>query len=404
MQSGGSCSQDGAIYLIYTFMITYIDQAGITRKRVLLRVDFNVSLQPDGSIRSDERIKRALPTIQKLLSDGNKLVLMSHLGQPKGYNEKLTTELLAQRLAKYVDQPVAFVPFADPFNVPLDTHNLCMLDNIRFHPGEKKNDPEFAQKLATLADVYVNDAFAVCHRPDASVVGVAALLPHYGGLLVKEEVEMIRQAIVDPRRPVVVVIAGAKISTKIGLIAKFLRFADSVLVGGAIANSFFKVKGWEIGKGAYEEDHLAEAKELLALGEHAEKLVLPVDARVSQEDMQGEVMVKSVEHIGPEEKMLDIGPATEKHYKDIIEAANTIIWNGPVGYFEDSRFAEGTASIFESITENAQATSIVGGGDTLSAIKHLPDHDKITHISTGGGAMLELIEKGTLPGIEALEK
>jgi 3-phosphoglycerate kinase len=371
---------------------------------VLLRVDFNVSFKEDGSIRSDERIKRALPTIQKLLSHGNKLVLMSHLGQPKGYDAKLTTEQVATRLEELVGKPVAFVPFADPFNVPLKTHDICMLDNIRFHAGEKKNDTEFAQKLATLADVYVNDAFAVCHRPDASVVGVAQLLPHFGGLLVKEEVEIIRKAIVNPPRPVVVVIAGAKISTKIGLIAKFLQFADSVLIGGAIANSFFKVKGWEIGKGAYEEDHLAEAKELLALGEHAEKLVLPVDARIGHEEMQDEPRVKSVEHIGSDDKMLDIGPATEKHYKDIIEAANTIIWNGPVGYFENPQFAKGTASIFESITENAQATSIVGGGDTLSAIKHLPDHDKITHISTGGGAMLELIEKGTLPGIEALEK
>jgi len=390
--------------------IKYIDDNKIENKRVLLRVDFNVSLNPDGSIRNDERIRRALPSIHKLLADGNKLMLVTHLGQPKEFDPAFTTERIALRLQELVGQPVLFVPYektfdSDFYRLSTDDCRLNMLDNIRFHAGEKKNEPEFASKLASLADVYVNDAFGVCHRPDASVVGVASLLPHYGGLLVKEEVEMIRKVVVTPTHPVTVIIAGAKISTKIGLIEKFMQFADSVLIGGAIAHNFLKLKGFEIGKSSYEEGHLEEAKILLGLDTTHKELVLPIDFRIgSMEDETSEPIVKKVGELLPEDIILDVGPETELLFSQHISGAKTIIWNGPLGYFENPRFAQGSVAIFNAITSHPDAISIVGGGDTLSVIKKLPNQEKITHISTGGGAMLELIEKGTLPGIEALEK
>ena len=388
--------------------IKYIDENKIINKRVLLRVDFNVSLNPDGSIRNDERIRRALPSIQMLLANGNKLILVTHLGQPKEIDPAFTTERIALRLQELIGQPVLFVPHEKSFDVVYlksTDHNVFLLDNIRFHPGEKKNDPEFANKLASLAEVYVNDAFGVCHRPDASVVGVASLLPHYGGLLVKEEVEMIRKVVNSPTHPVTVIIAGAKISTKIGLIEKFMQFADTVLIGGAIAHNFLKLKGFEIGKSSYEEGHLEEAKILLGLDTTHKELVLPVDFRIgSMEDETSEPVVKKVGELLPEDIILDIGPETEDLFSHSINEAKTIIWNGPLGYFENPKFAQGSVAIFNAITSHPDAISIVGGGDTLSVIKKLPNQEKITHISTGGGAMLELIEKGTLPGIEALEK
>lgn len=389
-------------------MIKYIDEVEIRNKRVLLRVDFNVSLNPDGSIRNDERIRRALPSIQMLLANGNKLILVTHLGQPKEYDPAFTTERIAQRLQELIGQPVLFVPHEKSFDeiyLKSTDHNVFLLDNIRFHAGEKKNDPEFANKLASIAEVYVNDAFGVCHRPDASVVGVASLLPHYGGLLVKEEVEMIRKVVNSPTHPVTVIIAGAKISTKIGLIEKFMQFADSVLIGGAIAHNFLKLKGLEIGKSSYEEGHLEEAKILLGLDTTHKELILPVDFRIgSAVDTASEPVVKKAGELLPEDTILDIGPETERLFSQFINDAKTIIWNGPLGYFENPKFAQGSVAIFNAITSHPDAISIVGGGDTLSVIKKLPNQEKITHISTGGGAMLELIEKGTLPGIEALEK
>lgn len=389
-------------------MIQYIDEVEIKNKRILLRVDFNVSLNPDRTIRNDERIRRALPTIKALLAEGNKLIIITHLGQPKDYDPVFTTERITARVQELLGQSVLFVPFDKTFDETLvrsSDHNLVLLENIRFHAGEKKNDPEFAKALSALADVYVNDAFGVCHRPDASVVGVPSFLPHYGGLLLKEEVETIKKVVDTPTHPVTVIIAGAKISTKIGLIKKFMQFADSVLIGGAIAHNFLKLKGFEIGKSSYEEGHLEEAKILLGLDANHKELMLPVDFRIgSKEDITSEPIVKKVGELLPEDTILDIGPETEALFTQSINTAKTIIWNGPLGYFENPQFAKGSVAIFTAITAHPEAISIVGGGDTLSVIKKLPNQEKITHISTGGGAMLELIEKGTLPGIEALEK
>jgi phosphoglycerate kinase len=391
--------------------ITYIDETNITGKRVLVRVDYNVSFKKDGSgeINDDTRIKNSLPSLKLLLQNKNRLILMSHLGKPKGRDTAFSMKPVAERLQEYL--PDFHVTLVDDFMSPGEIFaqqsekDILVLENTRFYEGEKKNDPEFSKKLAGLADVFVSDAFGSVHRAHASVVGVASYLPSYGGLLLKQEVKSILQAIENPRRPVVAIIAGAKISTKIGLIERLMEIADSVLIGGAMTNNFLKAQGREIGKGLIEEEFVEEAKRLLQSPNAPKKLTLPVDRRIGRTDDTGtEPVVKKVTGITPEDETLDIGPETEKIYADIISKAATTIWNGPVGYFENPRFAGGSLAIFHAIVANPEAVSVVGGGDTLAVIKKQQDKGKITHISTGGGAMLELIEKGTLPGIEALKK
>lgn len=391
-------------------MITYIDQSNIHNKKILLRVDFNVSLKDDGSIKNDERIRKALPTIQSLLDNGNKLYLVTHLGQPKEFDATLTTQRLADRLQELINRSVMFVPFDKTFDndfylqAPTNT-NIFMLDNIRFHAGEKKNDPAFTKQLASLAEIYVDDAFGVCHRPDASVVGVPSILPHFGGLLLKQEVETIRRVIQNPKQPVVAIIAGAKVSTKISLIDRFMTLANYVLIGGSMTNNFLKAQGYEIGKGVYEPEYMNEAQRLLEVDKINHKIILPVDCRIgSQTDINTDPIVKKISDVQAQDETLDIGTETEILYADIIAKAKTIIWNGPLGYYENPQFAKGSLAIYQAIVNNQQAVSIIGGGDTITVIKKQPDQDKITHISTGGGAMLELMEKGTLPGIDALEK
>jgi len=393
--------------------ITYIDQVEITNKRVLVRVDYNVSFKKDGSgeINDDTRIKNSLPTLNLLLKNGNTLILMSHLGKPKGRDMTFSMKPVAKRLQEYL--PDYSVQLVDDFvkNPILVASNatasenktIFLLENTRFYEGEKKNDPTFAKQLASLADVFVCDAFGSVHRAHASVVGVAQYLPSYGGLLLKNEVEMIEKVIRAPSRPVVAIIAGSKISSKIGLIESLIKIADTILIGGAMTNNFLKAQGYEIGKGLVETDFISEAKRLLDI--KPSKIVLPVDRRIgSQMDTVTTPVVKKIEDISPSDETLDIGPETEKLFAEVISQAKTIIWNGPVGYFENPQFAVGSLAIFHAIVANTGAVSVVGGGDTLSVIKKEPERGKITHISTGGGAMLELIEKGTLPGLEALKK
>jgi len=384
--------------------IIYINQTNITNQRVLMRVDFNISLNKDGSINDDTRIKAALPTISFLLEKQNKLILISHLGKPKSRDQKFSLKVVADRLQQLLpDRKIILVNdflTADPVIFSGQTNKeIILLENIRFYPEEKKHDPDFTQKLSRLGDVFVNDGFAVCHRDDASVTGLAKLLPSYGGLLLQKEVEMIGKTINDPQKPVTAIIAGAKISTKIGLIEKLLAIADNVLIGGAMANTFLKAQGFEIGKSLVEPDFLNQALQI------KQKLILPIDVRVGKiDDLQTPPLVKKITEVTAEEMVLDIGPETEKLFAEIISQAKTIIWNGPVGLFENPQFGFGTQAIYQAIVTNSQAVSVVGGGDTLTAIKKNSDQEKITHISTGGGAMLELIEKGTLPGIEALKR
>jgi phosphoglycerate kinase len=390
--------------------IQYIDQTEITNKRVLLRVDFNVSLNPNATIADDARIQQALPTIKQLLKNNNKLIIISHLDRPKDRDPKLSLKPVCERLHEYVpDHTVRLIDdFLTENKATFDNqqpNELFVLENIRYYPEEKKNDPEFAKKLAALADVYVNDAFGVSHRPDTSVVGIPQFIPSYGGLLLKKEIEMISKAIQNPAKPVVAIMGGAKISTKINLIDKLMTIADYVLLGGGIANTLLCAQDVNLGKSICEYDEVSSARKLLFMAAQKNTaIILPQDAIVSTSKDGNDDQVKKIENIGPDDMILDIGPETQAQYGSIIARAKTIIWNGPVGYFENPTYNRGTDFIYYTITQNPDCVSIVGGGDTLAAISKKEYLDKITHISTGGGAMLEFIEKGTLPGIDALKK
>jgi phosphoglycerate kinase len=391
--------------------ITYIDDVEIKNKTVLIRVDYNVSQDKQGNITNDKRIVSSLPTLQLLLKNNNKLILMSHLGKPKGRDMVFSMKPVAERLQQYF--PDYKVTLVNDFLVDKELlskqteKDIYILENTRFYEGEKKNDPEFSKQLASLADIYVSDAFGSVHRAHASVVGVAQFLPSYGGLLLKKEVESIYKATNNPLRPLVAVIGGAKVSTKIGLIDKLLELSDYLIIGGAMANTFGCAMGYEVGKSLYEKEFVGKAKELLEKAKKMgnNKLILPVDRVVGNaEDLNNPGIVKKVSEIGINDDILDIGPESIKLFDQYIQKAKTIIWNGPVGYFENPQYRIGTDAIYDSIIKNKGVISVFGGGDTLTAIKGKKDNDKITHISTGGGAMLELIEKGTLPGIEALKR
>ncbi|MBP6994333.1 phosphoglycerate kinase [Candidatus Woesebacteria bacterium] len=390
--------------------ITYIDGVEIKNKRVLLRVDFNVSLNADHTIANDERIRQTLPTIMLLLKNNNTLIFVSHLGQPKGYDATLTTERIATRLQELTGEPVLFVPHEKTFNNAVyesqpASHKMFMLDNVRFFKGEQTNEPDFTKQLASLAEIYVTDAFGVCHRPDASVVGVPALLPHYGGLLLKREVSMISKITQNPQKPVVAILGGAKISTKISLIGKLMEIADYLLIGGGLANTFLCAMDMHIGQSMCEIDEVQTARRLLFdAAAKQTAVIVPKDAVVGTTSDSKESIVKKVATIADTESILDIGPETQAEFGNYIAKAKTIVWNGPLGYIENPEYKRGTDFVYYAITQNREATSVVGGGDTISAISKEEYLDHITHISTGGGAMLEFIEKGTLPGIDALGK
>lgn len=391
-------------------MIQYIDQAQITNQRVLLRVDFNVSLNPNYTIADDARIQQALPTIKYLLKQKNKIIIISHLDRPEQRDPKYSLKVVVDKLQEYL--PEYHIRLIDDFltEQPSTFENqqlqeVFVLENIRFYPEEKNHDADFAKKLADLGDIFVNDAFGVSHRPDTSVVGINEYLPSYGGLLLKKEIEMISKAIQNPARPVVAILGGSKISTKISLIDKLMTIADYLIIGGGLANTFLSAQNYPIGKSLaeYEKAELARKTLFLAAQKHT-ALILPSDAVIGKNKQSNESEVKKISEIPEDACILDIGPETQARIGSILAKAKTIIWNGPVGYFENSAFRRGTDFIYYAITDNLEATSIVGGGDTLSAISKKEYIEKITHISTGGGAMLEFIEKGTLPGIEALKK
>ncbi|MBU4016771.1 phosphoglycerate kinase [Patescibacteria group bacterium] len=389
--------------------IKYIDSVMLVDKRILFRVDYNVSLSEDRTIADDERIVQSLPSIKRLYPK-NKLILVSHLDRPRKRDPKLSLVVVVKRLQKYLPGvKISLVPDFLSKNKEIfeeqKNGEILVLENIRFYPGEENNDSEFAKHLASLADVYVNDAFAVCHRAAASVVGVPKLLPSYGGLLLKKEVEMIKKVIKNPKKPLVAIIGGAKISTKINLIGHLTEIADYVLLGGGLANVFFLAQGHNIGKSICEYELVEKARQLLfAASARQTAIVLPTDVLVGDaENREKGGEIRKVSEISDGEAILDIGPETKAQFGSIIARAKTIIWNGPVGYFENPLFKQGTDFIYYSIAHNPEAISIVGGGDTIAAISNKEYLGKITHISTGGGAMLEFIENGTLPGIKALE-
>lgn len=393
--------------------ITYIDEAKIIGKRILLRVDFDIALSKDHqSIADDERIKHALPTIKLLLKNNNKLILIAHLGRPKERDPNFSLKIVAKRLKEYL--PEYNISLIDDFltekpeTFTKQKHgDIFLLENIRFYPEEKTNDQAFAKKLASLGDIFVNDAFAVSHRTQTSLVLLPMLLPAYGGLQLRKEITAIDHAVKHPKRPLVAIIGGAKISTKINLITKLMEKADYVILGGGLANVFFRAQRYPIGESICEYEMVLKARELLFLAAQKKtSIILPTDALVGNPDdkEKGGKLIKIGDKIPSGLSILDIGPETKAQFGAIIAQAKTIIWNGPVGLFENPIYRHGTDFIYYAITHNSHAASIVGGGDTLAAINNKKYLDKITHVSTGGGAMLEFIEKGTLPAIDALKR
>lgn len=393
------------------FNIKTVDDDKIVGKKVILRADFDVSLNPNYTIADDARIRNNLPTINYLLKNKNKLICIAKLDRPKGretkYSLKVVVNKLQELLPNYKIKLIEDFLKEDKKTFNSQKENeILVLENIRFYKGEKKNDPRFAKKLASLGEVYVNDAFAMCHRTEASVVGVPEYLPSYAGLLLKKEIEMISHAIKNPKRPLVVILGGAKISTKIILIDKLMEIADYLLIGGGVANTFLLAEGYEVGKSFYDYEEIEKARRLLFMAaKKRTAIILPTDVVIGNpKNSKYGGMVKKINQILTNAQILDIGPETQAKFGSIIAKGKTIIWNGPVGYFENPEYRRGTDFIYYAIAQNQQATSIVGGGDTLAAISKKEYLEKITHISTGGGAMLEFIERGTLPGIEALRK
>jgi phosphoglycerate kinase len=381
--------------------------AELSGKRVLVRADLNVPLK-DGVIQDDTRLQAVLPTLKKLLEHGASVILMSHFGRPKGQVvEELRMDpigamlagLLGQEVRKLDDCVGADVKLAAAEMVPGD---VILLENTRFHEGEKKNDDAFAAELAGLADLFVNDAFGTIHRAHASTVGVAAHLPAYAGLLVEREIEVLSKVLEAPEKPVCLVMGGAKIDTKIGILQKFLGKADCFLIGGALANTFLAAEGQEIGGSLFQEDKLDVAKEFLEAVD-SEIAHLPTDVIVADEiSAEVEALNVGLDDVEANAKILDIGSATAELFAQKIREAGTVIWNGPMGLYEFAQFAGGTKTVAEAIAECGGET-LVGGGDSIDAINKLGlDSKKFTHISTGGGAMLEFLEGKTLPGVEVL--
>jgi phosphoglycerate kinase len=375
-------------------------------KKVLVRVDFNVPLK-DGKVDDDTRIVGALPTIKYLMEHGAAVILCSHLGRPKGGPDpKFSLKPTAECLSGLLGQPVAFVddcvgPKAEAAAKALAFGSVLVLENTRFHPTEEKNDLELAKGLAALADIFVNDAFGSAHRAHSSTEGVARFLPAVSGFLLEKEIKYLGQAIDDPKRPFVAILGGAKISDKIGVIKNLLTKADVVLIGGAMANTFFKAQGYDTAKSLVEETALETAKELLAVG--GTKLRLPVDMVLGTTlDDTAEVQTMAVGNVPAGWSILDIGPETVKAYGKAIHESGTVVWNGPMGLFEVAKFGSGTYGVAKAVAESS-AISVIGGGDSVSAIQKSGLADKITHISTGGGASLEMLEGLVLPGVAALQ-
>lgn len=377
----------------------------ITNKKVLLRADFDVSVQSN-LIADDARIRNNLETINYLLKNKNKIICVAKLGRPKDRDPSLSLSIVIKQLQSYL--PNNKITLVNDFTeqdksvFERQTENeILVLENIRFYKEEKNNDINFAKKLSNLADIYVNDAFAMCHRTEASIVLVPNFLPSFAGFNLNKEIDMISKAISNPKKPVVAIIGGAKISTKISLIDRLINLADYLLIGGGLANTFICAEGFEIGKSFCQYEEVAKAKQILFNAvQKNKKIYIPVD--VVTESLTNNISIKNISDLNKDDSIMDIGPETTAKWGSIISKSNTIIWNGPIGYFEKEEFKRGTDFIYYSIAENQNAISIVGGGDTLAAISKKEYIDKITHVSTGGGAMLEFIEKGTLPGIDAL--
>jgi len=393
-------------------VISYIDEIEVTGKRVFIRADFNVPLDEEGAVTDDTRIKSTLPTITSVLDRGGSVILASHLGRPKGkVDKKYSLAPVARRLSELLDREVLFIadcvgPEADEKAQNLKPGEVLLLENLRFYSEEEKNDNGFARKLAGLANVYINDAFAVSHRAHASVEAVTRYAEKAGaGFLIKDEVSFFNKAMDKPEHPLVAIVGGAKVSGKLEVLENLMQKVDSILVGGGMAFTFLKSQGKNIGNSMLEDDLIETAKTILskAAGKGV-KLILPSDCVIAEEVKAGvPTRIVSADAIPDNWKGLDIGPETIQLFNKIIGEAKTIVWNGPMGVFEIEEFSNGTFAISDSIASSS-AMSVVGGGDSVSALKNSGNQEKVTFVSTAGGAFMELMEGKNLPGLAALDK
>ncbi|MDD7158333.1 MAG: phosphoglycerate kinase [Firmicutes bacterium] len=388
-----------------------IRDINVEGKRVFVRCDFNVPLDENGKITDENRIQGALPTIKYLLDHGAKVVLASHLGRPKnGPEAKFSLKPVAERLNELLGGKVTMAndvigEDAQAKVAALKNGEAVLLENVRFHKEEEKNDPEFAKKLASFADIFVNDAFGTAHRAHASTEGISHFVKtSVAGFLIEKELEVMGGALSDPKRPFVAILGGAKVSDKIGVINNLLEKVDKLLIGGAMAYTFIVAKGGKVGMSKLEADKVELAKELLEKAKaKGVELYLPIDTVIAQEfKADAESKVCETMSIPDEWEGLDIGPKTAELFAGVIKTAKTVIWNGPMGVFEFPKFAVGTKAVAQALADNPGAITIIGGGDSAAAIEQLGYADKVTHISTGGGASLEFLEGKVLPGIACL--
>lgn len=389
-------------------MLRSVRDMDVTNKRVLVRADFNVPLK-DGEVADDWRIRATIPTIQHLIERGAKVILMSHLGRPKGkVVDELRLDPVAKRLSELLGKPVKKLNDCIGGEVEaaiaqMQPGDVILLENVRFYKGEEENDAEFAKQLASLGDLYVNDAFGAAHRAHASVHAITQFLPSAAGLLLEKEVENLSRLLEAPQRPFVAVLGGVKVSDKIGVIRNLMKRVDTLLIGGAMAYTFFRAQGLQTGRSLVEEDKIELAKQLLDEAKSAGvKLALPEDVVVADRDAE-DATTKVVRHDQiPDDMMgMDIGPTTRQQYADAIRGAATVFWNGPMGRFELEIFSEGTKAIAQALAE-CKGITVVGGGETAAAAIQYGIAEKVTHVSTGGGAALEFLEGRELPGIEVL--
>jgi len=387
-------------------MIQDVDVKG---KRVLMRVDFNVPMNDKGEITDDTRIKAALPSIQYLLEHGAKLILMSHLGRPDGkVVESMRMNPVAKRLSELLNKPVAKVddcvgPEVEAAAAKLQEGEVLLLENVRFHAEEEANDQEFAKKLASLGDIYVNDAFGTAHRAHASTEGVARYLPAVAGFLMEKELRFLGSAVNNPKRPFVAILGGAKVKDKIKVIESLLNKVDTLIIGGGMAYTFLKAKGLEVGNSLLDAERLDFCRKVMEQAEaKGVKLLLPVDVVVAKNyAADAEHKVVPVDQIPADWEGLDIGPKTVALFAEAVKSAATVVWNGPMGVFEWEAFANGTKQVAQALADSG-AITIIGGGDSASAVEQFGLADKMTHVSTGGGASLEFLEGKELPGVAAL--
>jgi len=374
---------------------------------VLVRVDFNVPME-EGRIVDDSRIRAALPTIKDLVERNARVILMTHLGRPDGQvDEAYRTTPLARRLTELMGRQVRHLddcvgPAVEAAVKAMRDGDIIMLENVRFHPGETKNDPAFARQLAALGDLYVNDAFGAAHRAHASTAGIAEFLPAVAGLLMEREIKTLGRIMVDPPHPLVAIIGGSKISSKIGVVRSLLKRVDRLCIGGAMACTFFKAKGLEMGRSLVEEDQLDVARSLLASAGQGSTLVLPLDAVIAADAKPGvKVQTVAIDAVPADMKVLDVGPMTVERFLQTCDGAHAIVWNGPLGVYEIPPFDRGTDALAEGLA-GSDAQTIIGGGDLVAALQKQHLADRMSFVSTGGGATLEFLEGKILPGIAAL--